>query len=283
MIERLAVEVANEIRMLRSHHSGTFLVVEGVTDRLFVEAFTCDASCQVIVAHGKTNVRQVIHILDETEFDGALGLIDADFDRITGHCNVSPNIVMYDRHDLETMLFASTAFDRVLLEFGSPGKISQYSSDVRSEIVSRSVAIGCFRLHSTQAKLGLRFKGLDYSRWIDRRSFNWTVSKLVSAVKNLSQRHDLNSVVLETAIRRLMNCGYDSYEICRGLDLLEVLSIGLRCILGSCSASEVSASVLGRSFRLAYSEQEFARSHVVKCFRQWESDSIGYRVLRESV
>lgn len=282
MIERLAVEVANEIRMLRSHHSSSFLVVEGATDRLFMEAFTCEASCQVIVADGKTNVRQVLHILDDSGFDGVIGLIDADFDRITGGYTVSQNIVMYDRHDLETMLFSSTAFDRVLLEFGSPAKISQYSSDVRGKIVSRSLAIGCFRLHSAQARLGLRFNGLDYSRWIDRPSFNWTVAKLVSAVKNLSQRHDLNSVTLETSIRRLMNCGYDSYEICQGWDLLAVLSIGLRGVLGTCSASEVSVSVLGRSLRLAYSEQEFATSRVMKSCRRWETDSGGYRILRES-
>ena len=283
MIRRLAVEVANEIRMLRSHHSGSFLVVEGFTDRKFMEAFTCDASFKVVEADGKANVQHVIRILDEDNFEGALGLIDADFDRVTAPHTVLSNIVMYDWHDLETMLFSSSAFDRVLLEFGSADKISQFSSDVREEIVCRSVAIGYFRLYSTKENLGLRFKGLDFSRWIDRASFRWSVSKLVATVKNRSQRHELNSQALEEKVCGLMKSGYDSYEICRGWDLLEVLAIGLRGVLGSCSSSEVSVIVLGRALRLACSEQEFANFGVVKRIRTWEAKSVEFRILRESI
>ena len=74
--------IANSIRMKRSHHTGCFLIVEGRDDRLFFEQFVDSGDCSVQVVEGKCNVVRVIDILDADSFPGAIGVIDADLDRI---------------------------------------------------------------------------------------------------------------------------------------------------------------------------------------------------------
>ena len=79
MIARRPTIIANEIRMKRSQYQGTFLVVEGRDDRLFMERFICHEICKIEVAEGKENVCEVLRILESDNFMGVLGLIDADF------------------------------------------------------------------------------------------------------------------------------------------------------------------------------------------------------------
>lgn len=60
-----AYAIANEIRMKRTQHAGAFLIVEGATDARIFKAFTDIQTCQVIVAHNKDNVIQVLNILEK--------------------------------------------------------------------------------------------------------------------------------------------------------------------------------------------------------------------------
>jgi len=114
MIQVYPHEIANEIRMTRSQYSGAFLIVEGRDDRLFMASFISHSTCTIEVAQGKQNVCDVIDILDEDNFDGVLGLIDADLDRIEGSQERSQNLVMPECHDLMMMLVSSPSLDRVL-------------------------------------------------------------------------------------------------------------------------------------------------------------------------
>ena len=115
--------------MTRTQFSGSFLIVEGRDDRLFMVRFVALETCEIRVAYGKQNVCDVIDILDEDLFSGALGLIDADFDRIEGISSRSQNIVMPECHDLMTMLVCSPALTRVARELGSEEKLESLGKD----------------------------------------------------------------------------------------------------------------------------------------------------------
>jgi hypothetical protein len=279
MIRRRPVVIANEIRMKRSQLPGSFLVVEGRDDRLFCERFV-DASVNIVVAEGKEDVSEVIRILDEDHFPGVIGMVDADFDRIEGNEWASANLILLDTHDLETMLIRSSALDRVLVEFGSREKIETFGRDVREALIVAAIPIGCLRLHSQRAELNLRFQGITYSRCINQQSLemNWTA--LIDEVKNRSQRPELSSDELDAAIRTLKFLEYDPWQICSGHDLVSILSVGLRRILGTNSAAAVSDEVLRRSLRLAYHDNEFSNSQLAARFREWEVLNPGYRILR---
>src|SRR5712691_6321032 len=107
MMHRRPIVVANEIRLKRSQHSGTFFVLEGRDDRLFWERFVDRTTCRIVVAEGKESVCEVVDTLDEDGFKGVIGLVDADFDRLEGRRPTSSNLVIGDSHDLECTLLRS--------------------------------------------------------------------------------------------------------------------------------------------------------------------------------
>ena len=281
MMRRRPVVIANEIRMRRSQHQGPFLVVEGRDDRLFMEQFTSPGSCKVVVAEGKQSVCEVIDILENDDFKGALGLIDSDFDRVEGGEATSPNIVKPEFHDLETMLICSPALDRVLSEVGSQDKLERFGKDVLEELIARALPVAHLRLYSVRNGLNLRFRGLKYSAWIDPVSFEAKVSSLIEEVKNHSQRLDMASEALAVGIREVETADLEPREICNGQDLIEVLSVGLRRVLGTNDASSVNGDKLRRYLRLAFSIQDFAASSLSREIRRWEAENDGFPLLRK--
>ena len=231
MIPRRPVVIANEIRMKRSQHKGSFLVVEGRDDRLLMEQFTSPEACRIVVATGKQNVCDVIDILDRANFAGVVGMVDADFDRIARNEPTSLNIVRPDFHDLETMLMCSPALGRVLGEVGSQSKLENVQDDVLKILIARAMPMAYLRLYSLRSSLNLKFRGLKYSPWIDPQSFETNVSRLIEEVKNHSQRWDLATEVVAIGMREVEDAHLEPREICSGTDLIEVLSVGLRRVL----------------------------------------------------
>lgn len=279
MIHVFPHEIANEIRLTRSQYSGAFLIVEGQDDYQFMVNFISPSTCTIEVARGKQNVCDVIEILEEDNFDGVLGLIDADFDRIEGSLERSHNIVMPECHDLDMMLVSSPALGRILTALGSREKLENFQEDVLKALMERALPVGYLRLHSLRENLNLRFGGLKYSAWIDRSSFVADTTKLIDTVKNHSQRQDLSSSDLAIAIEDLQDSNYDPYEMCNGADVIGILSIGLRGVLGTKDAGEVGEDLLKMSLRLAYSEQHFSSSSLRKDIEKWQRRKHGFQIL----
>lgn len=282
MIKSTSSELANEIRMRRSQFSGTFLIVEGRDDRLFMAGFVSKSTCSIEVADGKHNVCNVIDILERDNFAGVLGIIDADFDRIEGFSERSQNLVMPECHDLIMMMVKSPALDRTLTELGSLKKLEKFKNskgNVLEALIDRALPLGYLRLHSLRERLGLRFRDLNHSAWIRRSSFAADTSVLIETVKNHSQCHLLSSMDLLSAIEELQSFEYDPYEICNGTDVIEILSIGLRSVLGNRNAGEVRGESLKMSLRLAYSEQDFRESRLGKDIEEWQNQNPGFQVL----
>ncbi|WP_235526446.1 DUF4435 domain-containing protein [Nostoc piscinale] len=127
MREFLSVDrFANKVRLLRDTFKGTFLLVEGSSDKTFYERFIDKLACQVVIISGKPSSKQCVintlEILDKSNFQGVLAIVDADFDRLKSLFLSSPNLLYTDTHDLEIMLIQSPALDKVLAEFGSDEK-----------------------------------------------------------------------------------------------------------------------------------------------------------------
>lgn len=279
MIHPNAHEIANDIRLRRSQHPGAFVVVEGRDDHHFIRRFTLPEICDIIIAQGKQTVCEVIEILDDDGFSGALGIIDADFDRIEAVPRGSPNLVTYECHDLETMLLCSPALQHILIEFGSSTKLAALGHDVLSALFHNAFPLGCLRLYSLRSGLGLRFDGLNYSRCINRATFAGSNAQMISEVKNHSQRHDLSSEYLSNAIQRIKESGYSRREICTGPDLIEILLIGLRSKFGNQVIPQFNADLLRSSLRLSYSEHDFMSSELGANIGAWENRFPGYKVL----
>jgi len=283
MIHRTPNEIATEIRMGRSQSPRTLLIVEGRDDRLLMEAFVSQSTCRIEVAGGKQNVCDVIDILDAEGFNGVLGLVDADFDRIEGIPDRSHNLVMPECHDLIMMLVKSPALDRTITELGSRPKLETFNENVVDALLNRALPMGYLRLYSLRENLNLRFRDLNFSAWINRTTFMADTDKLIRTVKNHSQRQDLSDEKLAAVIKEMHGFMYDPYELCNGTDVIEILSIGLRGVLGNRQAREVESELLKRCLRLAYSKQDFRSSSLKKEIEKWESQRPGHQVLKDDM
>ena len=278
MNSRRPVVIANTIRQKREAHEGCFLVVEGRDDRLFFEQFTDAAACHIQVAEGKEKVVEVIRILEDDNFPGVVGVIDADFDRIEGHKRGSTNLILLETHDLEALLIQSPALDRVLVEFGSREKIETFGRDIRETLIEAALPIGCLRLHSRRTELRLQFQGLKYASCVDLDSLTIDRQSLVQEVKNRSQLPELSSDELQQAIRVLEHSGQEPWQVCSGDDLVSILAVGLRKVLGT--NSTVRNEELCRSLRLAYEASDFANSQLIGELQNWVERNPGFRILR---
>ena len=167
MSSRSSEVLANTIQLRRQQHQGPLLIVEGRDDRLFMEKFVCQRTCKIVVGEGKDNICEAIAILQNSNFTGVLGVVDADFDRLGELPERGPNIVMPDYHDLETMLLCSSALSQVLIEYGSQEKLNDFGENVLDALIQRALMIGCLRLYSSQNDMKLRFNGLNYSLWVE--------------------------------------------------------------------------------------------------------------------
>ena len=276
---RRPVSIANAIRLKRSHHPGCFLIVEGRDDRLFFEQFV---DCAVQVADGKSNVVEVIDILDADSFPGAVGVIDADLDHVESYSWQSRNIIVLETYDLEALLIKSRALERVLVELGSSEKIDNRTKHPLDELIDAALPIGCLRLHSRRSELTLKFDGMRYARFVDRDSLQTDVRELVREVKNRSQQSDLVCNDTAQEIRRIEDTMNDPWLVCCGTDMVEILSIGLRNALGTNNAGAVKPDLLRTHLRLAYERQELIDSRLGRDLREWAARNPCFRVLKET-
>lgn len=285
MRDLLTVErVANQIRLRRSIYQGTFLLVEGRSDKTFYERFVDSSSCQLVTTSGKPSSKlraiSILEILEESNFKGVLAIVDADFDHLSTQQYQNSNLLYTDTHDLETMIIKSPAFDKVIAEFCSEDKICKFNQDIRIVILESSVLIGYLLWISQCDKLNLTFEGIRFSRFVDKKTLKIDELKLVQEVKKKSQAFSLKDEDLQQRLIRQKSNDYNPWQVCCGHDLVEILSLGLRETIGSNKASDVNPVNLERSLRLAYEEIYFQETQLYSLIRIWESNNEPFRVLQ---
>ena len=272
----------NAIRMRRSTFSGTFLLVEGSSDKSFYERFTDRETCNLVAVSGKPSskdrVIEVLGSLQKSNFYGVLGIVDADFDRLEGFVDDNTNLFRTDLHDLETMLINSSALDKVIAEFGSEEKITRFGQDIRTVILENGVIVGYLRWISKIDGLNLTFDGIKFSSFINEKILKIDQSKLIQEVKNQSQAHSLNNKDLQQRINSQKDQNHDPCQVCCGHDLVEILSFGFRKAIGSYQPSEVKSDILERSLRLAYEEVYFYKTELYLSICSWESNNQPFKV-----
>ncbi len=269
---------ANQIRLRRSSFSGTFLLVEGSSDNVFYQRFIDKIVCQIVVMAGKIRVIGVLDILNKSNFDAVLAIVDADFDRLENSVYEGVNLLYTDTHDLETMLIDSPALDKVIAEFGSEEKIAKLQLDVRISLVEAGRSIGYLRWISQCDRLNLTFSDLKFSKFIDDKTLQMNELDLIQEVKNKSQAFSVKTEYLQQRIADEKNKGFNPWQVCCGHDLVEILALGLRKAIGTMS---VDSDSLERNLQLAYEEVYFRKTQLWVNIRQWESNNQLFQVLAQ--
>jgi len=282
---------ANKIRLLRSTFPGTFLLVEGSSDKIFYQRFVDKDACQLVCVSGKPSSKlriiAVLEILEESSFQGVLAIVDADFDRVAcaqrNRLETSPhnnlNLLRTDSHDLETMLLNSPALDKVIAEFGSQEKIAKFNRDVRTALLEAGMSVGYLLWVSQGDGLNLTFDGITFSKFVDEQTLQIDELKLIREVKNKSQALSFKNEDLQQRLMNKKSNSHDRWQVCCGHHLVEILSLGLRKAIGSNKAADVEPHSLERNLRLAYEEVYFRKTGLYSDLRTWESNNQPFQVL----
>jgi Protein of unknown function (DUF4435) len=221
--------------MLRTQDKRAFLVVEGWTDEIFFERFVDAGACAIMVAYGRENAIEAFGELHKSRFAGALVVVDADFDVLAGRVPLPLGLLFTDTHDVETMLVASPAFDKILREIGQEEKVESFLAkhgDLRSRLLESARPIGSLLWVSLRERVGLRFEELRYGKFIDDKTLIVDPRKMLKAVLDHAGRHDLKAEDLALFVEEIVAIEHDPWHLCSGHHLTEILAIALRKAIG---------------------------------------------------
>ena len=223
-----------------------------------------------------------MEILANDRFPGAVAITDANFGRLEGR-SLPPGVLLTDLHDLECMMLASPAWEKLLYELAQPNRIDafqrQNSRDVLTAIARSAATVGYLRWASLRHGLSLKFEGLSFSRFLRRTDLAVDTARLIEEVKNHSLKPDVDASWLEAEIVALSAHGHDPWEVACGHDAIEILSFALRRVLAAGAHSEVRREFLERNLRLAYERLFFRKTKLWESLRLWQASNAPYRVL----
>ena len=277
--------VATEVRMMRTQHKGALLIVEGPTDKTAFYRLVDEFGCRIVIAHGKENSQAALQVLESESFPGVTAIIDADFSRVAGTPTQSPNLLSTDLHDLECMMIASPAFQKLLSEYANPQQLEQFERksgcglDVL--LAKNAMPLGYLRWLSLRDDLAFDFEGLSFGKFLDRRDLHIDTGRLVTEVKNHSQKRNPADSELKLAMQSLSSPSHDPWQVSCGHDMVEILSFALRKTIAARKDLEVKPEVLEKDLRLAYERAYFQDTGLHKSIREWEATHSPYRVLPE--
>jgi hypothetical protein len=278
-----AHSIANTVRMTRSLHKGAFLIVEGDTDVRVYKRFVNEADCIVIPAYNKDKAVEVLEILEKESFEGSLVIVDADFWHLEGIKPGSVNLFLTDTHDLETMILCnSSAWEKILSEFGSTNKIKRLKKTVRDMLLENALLIGLLRWIASPSKdnLSLIFRDLCFENFVDKTGFKVNTDKMIDEVKNNSKKIEIDRKSIKRRIKSLKKENYDPWQVCSGHDMVQLLAIGLRCVFGNRKSKTLTVEVLEGIVRLAYEENDFSLTGLYRSMEKWEKANPTYKVLK---
>jgi len=267
-------DVFNEIQMTRNASPHPLFVVEGGCDARLVKQQLDIEKSIVIVAHGKQNLIGALARVSQAGTPRCIGLADLDFDNIVPSTRSTDNVIYTKRHDIEMELICSSAFDRLVASFASSTKVEKlvkerHATHLRDVIMQTCLPIATLRYMSILHDGHLKFEGLKFDRFIDRKTLKCDDEVLVKNVLQNSVNPQLNGSVLKESLKnnRLANTPID--EVVCGHDVLEVLSIGMRTACGNFDSKTASVDHLGKILSHGLRPSEFRQWGVGVAIDQW--------------
>ncbi len=278
-----AYDIANDVRLSRTLHKGTFLVLEGDTDARVYGRFICEKDCMVIPAHGKDNAIGALEILESDGFDGILTIVDADFWHLENIKPNSENLLLTDTHDLETMILkTSNLLERILSEFGKRERIRNLAGPVQTMVIEATLPIGLLRWLSSASRdnIPIKFRKLPFENFVDKTKLQTNVDELINEAKKNVRDAEVDEESLKIKIKSMKNEGYDPWQVCSGHDMVEILTIGLRFTFGNRKAKALTAEVVEGMLRMAYEYSHFCVTRLYKSIKNWENANPPFKILK---
>lgn len=269
-------DISNEISMMRSAFSGTFLVVEGITDSRLYSKFIDRDKVRILVAHSKNNVIQSVNEChDHRKDDKVVGFIDRDMDPLLGKKR-RPPIFTTDKRDMETTVIASPALDDIVAEYGERERVEAFENrfgNIADVLATSASPVGMLMYISYRRGMNLSFKDIDFERFIDDRNLSIDIGRMVSEIYNISMPQSYPKSTVAELVKGSLEDIPDKWSIARGHDAVAILRIGLRSVFGAYNARSITEGELGGALRLAYSRTYFEKTKLYSDSQEWSKNN----------
>lgn len=274
--------LAAQIRMERQVHKGAFLIVEGASDDRTLRNFIDQNQCSLVISFGKENAIEALKLLEDEGFAGVVCLVDADFDAIDGETYDCDSLIMTDLHDMDMMMFMSSAFKSALASMGDAGRCDRVHADrdhIRKVVLDAAVPLASVRWLSKRRNWRLDFKELDFS-FISAVDLSCDLELMVDTVlaNSSPKAADAARPILKSAFKPVD--GFDPGMFCGGHDVMVIFGISLTALLGHRGKAETSGARIEAVFRSAYSLADFAATAVRDKLVGWEAANKPYKILQ---
>ncbi len=279
-----ADEIAVGARMIRGYPGNgmkSIVILEGKTDRPVFESLIDIDVCIVIIAYNKDKAIQALKLL-EADLLGVLAIVDADFDGLEEIKSGSPNLLLTDKHDIETMILSSPALEKLVAQY-IDGDRRKNCLEVTELLLMTGVSIGHLRWLSEKKGLRLNFKHLPISKFLHPPDFRLDVEALINYVIGKSAITDeLDSGELKAEVERHYSESYDPWCICQGHDLVDILVVILqhKRNRGNWQNSDIERKLIAKDLYLAYEYSHFQSTRLHLSIVEWEDTNAPFRVLR---
>jgi hypothetical protein len=274
-------DIAQEIRLERQIHKGAFLLLEGQDDLKRFSKFVDDALCSTVNCFGKRNLVGAIEILYDEGFPGALGLADADFDRILNTLRGHEGLIYSESHDFD-LDWACTAavLERYLKEVASESKCQAMGGldKIISFIFISSKPLSILRYVNHYRNL--RYKLSQVNHHIVAPDGEVELDILVDHVSSGAFSAEHHKAALRNLVVNHLYAPVDWAQMTNGHDFCAMLGIALQKRIGDRKTAQTWGSEIQLHFRLAYGDEGFAASNVFVSILRWQYENRPYVVLK---
>lgn len=285
---REPIHEANKIRLARDLYNGSFLLLEGPTDKRVFGNLIDTENCRIIIPpvgkDAKNYVVDTIAILNEDKnFSGAVAIVDNDFWVLENYEHGISDLLTSEFADLETMLICSPALNRVLNEVGKEEKqiiFTQTYKDILEHLLTEASKIGYLRWYNKLSGLSLKFKGIEFKKFTDKNTLEISMIDLIRVVKNNSEKPHLSEENIIIEVEKMFREEHQKVHICCGHDIVSLLTFGLRKVWGSNDSNEFKDDIIDTMLRLAFDSQYFLTTNLYTLIKNWEEKNSYYNILK---
>lgn len=266
------------------------ILVESKNDEIFFRKLVNEKTATIFSVSGYQNVIDVLSkIQEKDQFNFVIGVIDADFRRITNENLVLKTIFLTDGHDLEMMTIKSDVWDLVINQYKDKDKLDSFEKskgNIKDFLLKLSKEVANVRFLNHIEKLDLIFKTVDkkgnynfinYSDFIDKNTLAFDKKVMLQTIENKSQKLNFfsNNPNHTNKLVEITNENHDLYDFCNGHDFMNILALSFEKAIGN---KKISGKELENFFCGSYRSSDFQKTQLYLSLTNWEKANLPLKI-----
>ncbi|WP_029873962.1 DUF4435 domain-containing protein [Rhizobium leguminosarum] len=278
-----AEDIAEEVRMERMVHLGSFLMVEGKTDIDRLAEFIDADNCSLVNCWGRRKLLQAFRLMTGRRRRGVVALVDADFDRIRGRMRQDPQIIYSVNHDFDLDWLAERCLTKYLLQVGDAEKVNACGGvkGIVEKILTGLKPISAARYLNDLKQIPYKVSGVRASDHFSNFSVN--IDTYVNALTENYQASQADTDALKTKISDTAKLQFDLMQFTNGHDFHCALGVSLQSELGDRRGAHTFGSEVELHLRLIFSEGEFLKTDLFHKMAAWDDQNPAYWIMRKDL